>query len=46
MEYEKQNFELKLKETESNLSSQRDHLKNKYAQIIKLKFEIQKLERS
>lgn len=46
MEYEKQNFELKLKETESNLSSQRDHLKNKNAQIRKLKFEIQKLERS
>lgn len=46
MEYEKQNFELKLKETESNLISQIDYLKTKNAQIIKLKFEIQKLERS
>ena len=40
MEYEKQNFELKLKETESNLDSQIDYQKNKNAQIRMLKFEI------
>lgn len=46
MEAEKQKYELKLSETESNLSSQIEYLKNKNAQIRKLNFEIQKLERS
>lgn len=46
MELEKQKHELKLSETESNLNSQIEFLKNKNAQIRKLNFEIQKIERS
>lgn len=46
MELEKHTHELKLSETELNLNSQIEYLKNKNTQIKKLNFEIQKLERT
>ncbi len=46
MEVEMQKQELRLSETESNLNSQIEYLKNKNLQIRKLNSEIQKIERS
>lgn len=46
MELEKQKHELKLTETEFDLNSQIEYLRNKNSQIRKLNFEIQKIERS